>query len=188
MANSLRFRIKDFWKIGGSTRHCRHRPTRRHCTGERSSFRHLLLLLRTFREILFSWRVAVAVTVRIGHFLVAIVAALVILVELFSHFRLRLRLEVFVDTLVVFVGASTIGDFTVTRSEVFVLERCGKDRTRLWEDPLAYLPMSPRAMATTYIISHFVLGLDTFCTEEVLQWLLFLAAAWVSYTHQGGWL
>jgi hypothetical protein len=92
----------------------------------------------------------------------------VVLVKLFSHLRLRLRLEVFVDALVIFVGASTIGNLTITRGKVFILERCGKDRTRLWEDPLASLPMRPRAMATTYIIGHLVLRLDAFCPEEVL--------------------
>jgi hypothetical protein len=89
-----------------------------------SWFRHLLLLLRAFYELRFVWGIAVrlGVIVGISHLFVGItVVTLVILVELLADFRLRFGLEVFVDALVVFICASTIGDLTVTRSEIVVL-------------------------------------------------------------------
>ena len=54
-----------------------------------------------------------------------------VLVELLANFRLGFRLEILVDTLVVLVCTPTVGNLTVTRSEIVVLESCSQDRPRL---------------------------------------------------------
>jgi hypothetical protein len=97
-------------------------------TRRRSSFRHLLFLLRAFHELWFCGGVAVsigfgvAIAIRFRHLFIAIaLVTLMVLVVFLAHFRLRVSLEILVDALIVFVCASTICDLAVTRGEIVVL-------------------------------------------------------------------
>jgi hypothetical protein len=80
------------------------------------SVRGLLFLLRSFR--------IVPCITGIFHFCIAVAGATVVVrVELFSNFRFRLGLEIFVDALVVLVGTTAICDTSiVTRGKVIVLK------------------------------------------------------------------
>jgi hypothetical protein len=95
----------------------------------------------------------------------------VVFVKLLAHFRFRVGLEVFVDALVILVCASAICDLAVTRSEIVILEGCGKDRARL---EFMALVGSYERVGSSYIISHLVHSLDLFGPEEVFERLLLL--------------
>lgn len=83
-----------------------------------SLLRHLLLLLGTF------WYRLAGVTLRIFHFSIAVgPAALMVGVKFLANLRLRIGLEVLVDTFVIFVGATAVRwSSIVTGREVLVLE------------------------------------------------------------------
>lgn len=131
--NCLRFQIEIFCKIHegqqrerGQYATCRARYPMIVST---SSFRHLLFLLWPFDHFFLSRSVAVAaiaVAIRIGHLIIGVATALVILIELLANLGLGFGLEVFVNALVVLVRTSPVSDFAITRSEVFILKCCGK--------------------------------------------------------------
>jgi hypothetical protein len=147
------------------------------------SFRYLLLLLWAFNNRLIPGiAVSVAVTVGIFHLSIAAGAAVVVRVELFANFRLRLRLEVFVDALIILVRAASVCCGTVvTRRKVIILKCCSQNGSRL----LDTVSLSLRASSIrTYVIRHFILCFDAFSPEEVFEWLLFLAVVKVSYANR----
>lgn len=90
------------------------------------SFGYLLFLLGPF------WRcrgsgtsIAICVPFRVVHLGITVgAAALVIRVEFFTHFRLRISLEILVNALIVFISTAAVGNAAVVAGgEILVLER-----------------------------------------------------------------
>ncbi len=121
-------------------------------------------------------RIAICTGVRVSHLLIAVTAALVILVEFFAHLRLRLGAEVFVHALVVLVCASANRGFAITRGKIVILQCCRKDSTGL-----GIVSVILEIWVEPYIISHFVLCLDSLGPKEALKRLLLFAATTISY-------
>jgi hypothetical protein len=87
------------------------------------SVRYLLLLLRAF------WHCLLFSVTCVFHLGITVATAFVLRIEFFADLRFRVCLEIFVDTLIILIGAAAVRwPLVLATSKVFVLKRGCKNR------------------------------------------------------------
>ena len=135
-----------------------------------------LLLLRLCRPLV----LAAFATIRVRHLVVAS-TALVGRVVLFCHVRIRVRLEIFVEAFVVFIGRATVSacsdDFFLRGVDIRVVERCLNEGGGLATVSTDY---SITMQDLDYVVKHLVAYFQILCCKKILQRLLLFSAPYVS--------
>ena len=135
-----------------------------------------LLLLRLCRPLV----LAAFPTIRVRHLVVAS-TALMRRVVLFCHVGIRVRLEVFVEAFVVFVGGATVSacgdDLFLGGVDVRVVERGLNEGGGLAMVSVDYLIIM---QDLDYVVKHLVAYFEILCCKKVFQRLLLFSVLFVS--------